>query len=76
MSFIPNDNITIMMLTINLNIHSKKLLILKNNNNVVKLPKNAPKIILLMLTFLFKIIETPNNNNKSNIKLRNKTKST
>ena len=76
MSLKPKEIKIIIILTINLNKNNTKLLILKNNNKVVKLPKNAPKIIRLIEEFRFNKMETPNNKRKSNIKFKNNTKST
>ena len=51
-------------------------LILKNNENILKEPINAPRSNLNVFLFLLSIIDTPISSNKSKIKFINKTKST
>ena len=49
----------------NLNIINIRLLSLKKRNNVVKEPNDAPKINLLLLTFLLRIYATVISKTKS-----------
>ena len=53
-----------------------KPLILKNKNSILKPPKKAPIIILIILTFLLNIMETHKSNRKSipKFKIINKSK--
>ena len=65
-----------MMLISILKINNVKLVIFKNKNKTVKLPKNEDIIILLILIILFNSSAVESSKRKSNEKFKNKTKST